>query len=510
MSGSRRDFLKFIVAGSVAAGCPIEMSLLAAPEEAKPQIKGEHFDTCHQVRDGRNFARPPVSKRYDIVIAGGGASGLSAAYFLRGHDFLLLEKEPQWGGNATMEDYQSQRFCTGSAFDYKDAAGDQLAREIGLTQLPINSPDATIVNGKWVADTWGAGLDELPYPAEVRASFKKFRTDMLALAADKNQEQFDGIPLTKYLKGYAPEVKQWWDCYGPSNYGAKSMDTSTMVALIELKEQAESAKEDTRVTLPGGNAVIAQKLSDLLRAQYAERMISGATIVAVDPQKTEVYITYFHGGELRTVAAKFVIMATPKLITSRLVSGISDDQTSAMLSFRYCPYAVINMIFAKPIYSRAYDTWCPGNSFADMIVADWVELKQPGYQQKNGILTFYTPISELERNKLLRIDGCRQIAGNVLRDFHKLLPEFGAEPLEVHFYGRGHAIFLSSPGTYTRLIPAANVPLERIVFANTDSVGPESVFYGAVDASKRAADWVNKRMAGASLSEAGAAAGFPK
>jgi monoamine oxidase len=510
MSRSRRDFLKFIVAGSVAAGCPIDLSLLAAPDESKPQIDGDHFEICHQVRDGQNFARPPVSKRHDVIIAGGGVSGLSAAYFMQGQDFLLLEKEPHWGGNATMEDYQSQPFSTGSAFDYKDSASDQLAREIGLTPLPVNSPDATIINGKWVGDTWGAGLDELPFSAEVRASFKKFRGDMLTLAADKNQEQFDNVPLSKYLKGYAPEIKQWWDCYGPSNYGAKAVDTSAYVALIELKEQVESREKDTRVTLPGGNAVLARKLSEILQAKYGDRMISDATIVAVEPQKAEVHITYFHAGALRTVAAKFVIMATPKLITSRLVSGLSDDQTDLMRSFRYCPYAVINMIFDKPVYTRTFDTWCPGTSFADMIVADWVEIKQPGYQQKNNILTFYTPISELDRNKLLRTDGCRQIAGNVLRDFHKLLPEFNAEPLEVHFYRRGHAIFLSSPGTYTKLIPAANKPLERIVFANTDAVGPESLIYAAVEASKRAADWTKKRMAGASFAEAGAAAGFPK
>ena len=518
MSPSRRDFLKFVVAGS-ATGCPIDLSVLADPERvvmvdaaqrgAAPRVDGEHNEVCHEVRDGHAFARPPVSKRHDVVIVGGGVSGLSAAYFLQQHDFFLLEKEPHWGGNAYLEEYEGQAFATGSAFDIKGSASEQLARAIGLTLLPIDSPDPTIVGGKWVKDTWREGLDELPYPTSVRESFKKFRKEMLGLDIEKNPQQFDSVPLSKYLGGYAPEIQEWWDAYGPSNWGAKSSDASALVAISELKEMA-SPKADARVTLPGGNGALSRRLAQRLEAKHKEQMSAGATIIAVEPQKEEVRITYVQEGQLRAAAAKFVVMATPKFITVRIVTGLSAGQSRAMKSFRYCPYPVINMIFDGPLYNRAYDTWCPGKAFTDFIVADWVLQKQPGYHQRKNILTFYTPIPELDRWKLLAEEGCRQIAVDVLRDFQALLPEFNVHPIEIRLYRRGHPMFLPTPGTFTKQIPAASRPLERIFFANTDSMGPVSEITGAVQASRRAAEWVEARMAGASLSAAGESAAFTK
>jgi monoamine oxidase len=255
--------------------------------------------------------------------------------------------------------------------------------------------------------------------------------------------------------------------------------------------------------LPGGNGALSRQLASTLQPKYGAQMIGDATIVSVDPQKTEVQITYMQGGQLRTVAAKYVIMATPKFITARLIPTLPDVQHEAMMSFRYCPYTVINMIFDKPIYNRAYDTWCPGNTFTDFIVADWVLQKQPGYVQKNNILTFYTPISELHRDRLLTVDGCQRIAENALRDFQKLTPEFSAaEPIEVHMYRRGHPMFLPTPGIFTKVIPVANQPFGRIAFANTDSVGPVSDVSGAVEAAHHAVEWTEKQMAAPSVAPA--------
>lgn len=498
MSTSRRDFLKFVVAGSVAAGCPLDLSLLATRAESNPEVDGEGYEICHQVRDGHKFARPAVSKRHDIVIIGGGVSGLTAAYLLQSMDFLLFEKEPHWGGNAYLEEYQGQAFGSGSAFEYAGEPGDELAKEIGLTLLPVNNPDSTILGGAWVPDTWRTGLEQLPYPAKVRESFKKFRRDMLALDLRKEPDKYDNEPFSKYCAGYAPEIPHWWDGYGLSNWGASATDSSALVALEELQDIASEKVVDKRVTLPGGLGVITKRLVELLALDHAEKMRASATVFAVEQQKREVHITYVHDGQLKTVAAKAVIMATPKFITRRVVTGLPKAQAEAMAKIRYCPYPVINLIFDKPVYNRAYDTWCPGNAFTDFVVADWTVRNQPGYRQKNNILTFYTPLRESERSRELTIGGCRQIAMKVVRDFQRLLPGLNVNPLEAHLYRRGHPMFMATPGTFTRVIPAASQPMERIYFANADSVGPESLASGAVVAGRRASEWVKKLLAGPS------------
>ncbi|HUE44054.1 MAG TPA: FAD-dependent oxidoreductase [Candidatus Sulfotelmatobacter sp.] len=499
---SRRDFIKFVVAGSVAAGCPIERSLVAEPcsthassSTAAPQIDGEHFEICHEIRDGHGFDLPAPRRKVEVVIVGAGSAGLSAAYFLRGKDFLLLEKEDHFGGNAYQEEFDGQPFATGSAYAVRDDEGDQLAREIGLKLLPVDNPDPTIVNKTFVADTWIKGIDELPYPKATRAGFRKFRDDIRKIDAAARMKELDAHPFAKFTAGYAPEVQQWWDGYGPSNWGAICQDTSAYCGITAMQDIA-AGNDSKRVILPGGLGCITHKLVEVLQPKYGERMLGNATVIAVVSEKDEVKITYMHDGNTTTVSAKAVLMCTPKHITARLVRSLPDPQKAAMHRTRFAPYPVVNIIFDKPVYNRGYDSWCPGNTFTDFIVADWTVRNQPDYKQKNNILSFYTPLREPQRATLLDENACKILAARVFADFQKLMPEFNVDPIEVRIYRRGHPMFMSVPGQYTVNRIAAAQPMDRVYFGNADSGGPESLTSEAVRLSKVGAEWLDLILAG--------------
>jgi monoamine oxidase len=430
------------------------------------------------------------------VIVGGGVSGLAAAYLLQERDILLLEKEPHWGGNAYLMEYEGASYATGAAFTWSGDEAFPFYKELGLEPLAINCWDGSILKGEFVPDTWGEGIDRLPYSPSVREAFKRFKHEMLAIDVKQRYTELFNVPFSNFLRGYPAEIKQWWDAYGPSNWGATSEDTAAVLAIEELRSFAGDKRQDARYTWPGGNGAITRRLSEILQPKFGDHMQTGATTVAVVPQKSEVQVSYMQGGNLKTVAARAVVMATPKFITHHIVDSLPEKQRDAMKKIRYIPYPVVNLVFDKPVFNKGYDTWCPGNKFTDFIVADWVVRNQPGYLQKHNILTFYTPLSEDDRGYLLNEIGSRKIAETVLHDFQKLFPGSDVDPVEVHIYRRGHPLYMSTPRLFTEVQPLARQPMDRVFFANTDSQGPESTTSSAIAAARRAVKEVEHRLAG--------------
>ena len=117
MSITRRDFLND-VSLAVAAGLTPASQAAADPARYPPALtglRGHHpgsFEVAHEVRDGQKFPLDglPIEESYDLVIVGGGISGLSAAHFYRKAAgkrvrILILDNHDDFGGHAKRNEF---------------------------------------------------------------------------------------------------------------------------------------------------------------------------------------------------------------------------------------------------------------------------------------------------------------------------------------------------------------------------------------------------------------------
>jgi spermidine dehydrogenase len=171
---TRRDFLNGVALAAGAAAIPAEMWAAAAadlqPEAqdapgyyppAKTGLRGSHvgsFETMHQVRDGVFWDEAPkpvdTGESYDLVIVGGGISGLAAAHFYRKTAgdktrILILENHDDFGGHAKRNQFR---------------AGDRMILGFGGT-YSIESPSPYSAVAKGVIEE--LGIDVPSYPKYV-------------------------------------------------------------------------------------------------------------------------------------------------------------------------------------------------------------------------------------------------------------------------------------------------------------------------------------------------------
>jgi NAD(P)-binding Rossmann-like domain len=118
MSISRRDFLNG-VALTIAAGLTPAAQIAARPARYPPALtglRGQHdgsFETAHaQARAAGRWPLDglPVAERYDLIVVGGGISGLAAAFFYRrvtgaSARILVLDNHDDFGGHAKRNEF---------------------------------------------------------------------------------------------------------------------------------------------------------------------------------------------------------------------------------------------------------------------------------------------------------------------------------------------------------------------------------------------------------------------
>ena len=251
----------------------------------------EMIRVAHEIRDGR-YDRLPANvidteELFDLVVIGGGMSGLGAAYYFKkakkpSWKCLILENHPIFGGESKRNEFlvNGQRLIGpqgANEFDIPAKPGEQgyeLYTELRLPrkfeysilhakfgklqfdrtnygfQLWVDeAPSFGVffdqkshgVKPQWVGDLWGRRLDETPFPERIKQDFLTWKYGQKRYYEGENFERWlDTMTYKDYLEkamGLDPEVTRYVD--------------PVLAAAVGLGSDAISAYTAYQVAMPG-------------------------------------------------------------------------------------------------------------------------------------------------------------------------------------------------------------------------------------------------------------------
>jgi spermidine dehydrogenase len=248
---SRRDFLNgcaVALGASLTASSPgwleAMATLEASPESdpgyyppAKTGLRGSHdgsWEVAHALRDGQQWPDAiSDNEAYDLIVAGGGISGLASAYFFRKFNgsqskILILDNHDDFGGHAKRNEFR---------------AGDRLLLGYGGTQS-LEAPHHYSKESFGLLQELGVDVDRfLKYFDQ-----KLYKSMNLKRATFFDKETFGSDVLlpgfgTHYLGlEYPPEILAKIPIAEPARRDLARLQTASVDYLLGLSVEAKRRK----------------------------------------------------------------------------------------------------------------------------------------------------------------------------------------------------------------------------------------------------------------------------
>jgi hypothetical protein len=492
--------------GSAGAGLP--------PNPFGDRWLGDDFTMGHKLRDGElpPLDGAPLESATDVLVVGGGISGLTTAWQLAkaGHRVTILEQASEIGGNAKSATWGDIRYSIGAAYFTRPDAGSELEtlyREIGVLDRAVKVPkgeaffDGRLVEHFWEGST-DTGAEAIAATKRIAAEWRKIydgRYPDIPWKAKPDgftRAQFhrlDRLPFGRYLEqqGAPPHVRQFCEYYCWSSFGGSASEISTYAALNFL-----TAEFADILALPGGNSGVAMALADALRAKGV-RIETGAFVASVASSEHGVEAGAYRGGSPARFPARACVVAVPRFIARRIVAGFPEARATLVDSMKWRAYVVANVLLARRPSVEWYDSYrieeldAHASGWTDLIVADFVASPK----SEHCVLTAYRALPyDGGRAELLTDDSRATFRDAVRRDLQPWLAAIGLADRDIagiNMARWGHPLVLAQPGQLAGgALAKISAPFGRVAFAHQDRYGVpaiENAIGAAFEASREVA-----------------------
>lgn len=490
-------------------------------------IVGANSARGHQLRTPRKPTMGKIAEQ-DVVIVGGGISGLSAAWHLhqQGKSFTLLELADEVGGNAAASANAVSAYPWGAHYlpipDHRDTALQQFLTQCGIVTgystegLPIYDEMALCFDPEerlWINGHWQDGLIPAKgVPPGDQAQITRFLRTMEHFrqaqgndgkdafcipleesSADETYVALDDITFAQYLarEGYTSPYLLWYLNYcTKDDYGTEVGEVSAWAGIhyfAARKGKAANAAYDTVLTWPEGNHYLVKQLM----APIKKQVVNGAVTYAVQPAADgRVNVHYLLHNQPHTLVARRVIMATPQFITRRICADAAN--AANLPQCNYGPWMVANLTVLRHFNQAhgqplCWDNVLYGSKGLGYVNATHQHIEQAGTET---VLTYYYPVTGADARKRTMETTYEQWVELVLTDLEKAHPDIRLLTKHVDVWLWGHGMVMPSPGAQRARRARPQVPASgNICFAHTDLSGI-SIFEEGFHQGRRAALWV--------------------
>ena len=417
---SRRDFLNGVavgvggtLAGSLLPGIPWTAEAATqiaqdAPGYDPPALtgmRGSHpgsFEVAHSVRDGAFFAHAgqisQTGEAYDLVVVGGGISGLAAAYFYRqlagnGARILILDNHDDFGGHAKRNEFRpggrlllanGGTLSIESPFPYSTVAHQLLSdlgidppaleakcvdrtvyrglksavffdkETFGVDRLVVGSPGGRRSGGESAA-AWNEFLLNTPLSPETQSDIVKIQTAsidyMPGLSQSEKKDRLTRMSYKDFLLNVVKAHPASIPYYQTNTHGLYGIGIDAVPAL-----------DCWAIGFPGFQGL------GLDRTPTGGRL-SFTALGAVTPQKGE-YTFHFPDGN-----ASIARMLVRSLVPAAIAGHTAEDIVTAGTDYS-------KLDSSSPIKIRLSSTVVPGRHLGDPSSAKEVEVTYSGPQKE--------------------------------------------------------------------------------------------------------------------------------
>jgi protoporphyrinogen oxidase len=463
--------------------------------------EGDNPVQGHYVRDNPPTKSVPPRERFDVVIVGGGISGLTAAHGLKDKRVLVLEKDRSPGGAAKMKEWNGVKYTLGPTnvrlgydvelngrrFDYLTPFFD----EIGVRWSKIHEPtDALFVRGKLIKNILGEGVDELPFSKGRKEKFKEAWEYLKTLLESPDSPvvpieangakalKLDRQSLGHMLDRFGPDVGALVDLMSRSMFGGGSHEVSAFAALAYLRGEFSE-----QYGAPGGTGILVERLQSTTKDCIRTRCI----VAGIEQDGSSAYVTYLDEDHTPvTVGCKVVIYAASKHVANRIFRDLPTKKVNALYRMKFDAYFVANLFCDSTVYDDSFGVYFEDAIFTDLSVNNW--LKRGGNKSGKQVLSLFCPRGVNGRDELLS-KPIRSWLPKILSDLERYIPGSAARVSGVEICRYGHHYAIPYPGFITGDRKIIKKRYRRYLFAKDDTQGVpclESAIWSGMKAAEEA------------------------